>query len=265
MNSPVRFLRDVAMTYFPAHLTASRPDLVASLQQVIENLLTKTISDDGARAMIQGLVGNSQPLEELIAILRIGPDPIPPPEHARTAHRTTRPWQPYEDQRLLCGMYRFGIENWTAISKFVGNGRTRSQCSQRWYRGLDPAISKSAWSEDEEARLLALVASLGEGSWTKIAARLGNRSDVQCRYRYKHIRKAGRRLPPPECLGDAAPPRPAHPGAPPGADAARPKRTMLPPVYSLTEAACAAADRPAFEPGAIGFMLAGAHKPNGAP
>jgi hypothetical protein len=52
----------------------------------------------------------------------------------------THPWSPYQDQRLFARICHHGIENWTAISKFVDNGRTRSQ---RWYRGLDQTISKA--------------------------------------------------------------------------------------------------------------------------
>jgi hypothetical protein len=71
----------------------------------------------------------------------------------------------------------------------VGNNRTSSQCSQRWQRGLDPRISRGRWTAEDEAKLLKLVAQFGEKSWIRISAAMGNRSDVQCRYRYLHLQR----------------------------------------------------------------------------
>jgi hypothetical protein len=58
---------------------------------------------------------------------------------------------------------------------------------QRWSRGLNPSISKSPWSAEEDAKLLTLVTKLGTKSWTRIASDLGKRCDVQCRYRFKQL------------------------------------------------------------------------------
>jgi hypothetical protein len=190
MNPSILALRNVTMTFFPYHVFDSRPDLVITLQRTLDAFLNQTMSYDATYSIIQGLIGNVKPLEQLNAILQCSSDPLPnPKENLPKLRRKTRSWQPQEDQRLLCGIYRFGIENWTAISRFVGNGRTRSQCSQRWYRGIDPSISKIPWTQEEECRLLSLVMEIGQRSWTQIAARMGNRSDVQCRYKYKHLKK----------------------------------------------------------------------------
>jgi hypothetical protein len=105
------------------------------------------------------------------------------------SRRKNRPWTEYEDQRLLCGINRFGLENWTIVSQFVGNQRTRAQCAQRWIRGLDPRISRVLWTPEEEQRLLELVTQHGEHSWKLIANTLGNRSDAQCRYHYLQMKK----------------------------------------------------------------------------
>jgi hypothetical protein len=98
-------------------------------------------------------------------------------------------WTSYEDQRLLAGMHRFGMDNWQIIANFVGNGRTKAQCSQRWFRGLDPSISKDHWSVEQDTKLIELVAYYGDKSWRRIASELGDRCDVQCRYRYKQLEK----------------------------------------------------------------------------
>jgi hypothetical protein len=58
---------------------------------------------------------------------------------------------------------------------------------------IDPKIDKSNWSEEEEQKLIRLVSEHGDKSWTRIAAEMGSRSDVQCRFRYKFwARKAQR-------------------------------------------------------------------------
>jgi hypothetical protein len=216
MTGSVRALCDITMSYF---LQMSRPvpsELLASIQHVIEDFLTNRVPYDGALTVLQGLAVSTEPLEKLNHILQTNNDPIPSSDESPDIlppTRKSRPWTAYEDQRLLCAMYRFGIDNWTAISKFVGNRRTRSQCSQRWYRGLDPSIAKSAWTTEEEGRLLAVVAAIGDRSWTRIASEMGNRSDVQCRYRYKHLQKIASR-----------------PTARP------PQKLVLPPLSALTDA-----------------------------
>jgi hypothetical protein len=191
MTDSTRVLCDVAMSYFSETAIPKHTDLSTRVQRVIQDFLTNRMPYETARRVLHGLVGSTEPLERLNCILQTSGEPIPSPDSSLShlSPRKIRPWTAYEDQRLLCGMYRFGIDNWTAISKFVGNRRTRSQCSQRWYRGLDPSIAKSAWTSEEEDRLLALVATIGDRSWTRIASKMGNRSDVQCRYRYKHLQK----------------------------------------------------------------------------
>jgi hypothetical protein len=78
------------------------------------------------------------------------------------------------------------------VSAFVGGGRSRAQCSQRWVRGLDPRISKGQWSAQQEERLVEIVRTRGSHMWSQIAAELGNRSDVQCRYHFFQMYREGR-------------------------------------------------------------------------
>ena len=98
-------------------------------------------------------------------------------------------WTPDEDKRLVEAVREYGTENWTLIAQKVGSGRARAQCSQRWLRGLNPSISKVSWSKEEDDLLIETVKNLGSKSWGKIAAVLGNRCDVQCRYRYNLLVK----------------------------------------------------------------------------
>jgi hypothetical protein len=105
----------------------------------------------------------------------------------------TRGWTIDEDNRLFAGIRRYGLESaWSTVAEFVGNGRTRSQCSQRWIRVLDPRISRSDWTDDEDRRLRDLVEVHGEKAWMKVGSLMGDRSDVQCRYRYLQLQAEGR-------------------------------------------------------------------------
>ena len=123
-----------------------------------------------------------------------------------TQRRKTRTWSSFEDQRLIAAVSRFGLDNWSHVASFVGNGRTRAQCAQRWNRGLDPRISRDHWSPEEEQKLLILIENKNGKGWTHIANEMGNRSDVQCRYHYLQMKKEGKI---PQTLTDATPPNSA--------------------------------------------------------
>ncbi|KAK8882418.1 hypothetical protein M9Y10_045060 [Tritrichomonas musculus] len=108
-------------------------------------------------------------------------DPLDPSNRRR--HRSP-PWSTEEDERLIAGIFHFGFSDWQKVSTFVGKGRTRTQCGQRWLRCLDPNMNKEKWTPEEDATLKKLVELYGVHSWARIAKELGNRTDVQCRYRY---------------------------------------------------------------------------------
>ena len=52
---------------------------------------------------------------------------------------------------------------------------------------LDSTISKCTWQPEEDESLKQLVKMHGDNNWKMISNDLGNRSDVQCRYRYHQI------------------------------------------------------------------------------
>ena len=103
--------------------------------------------------------------------------------------RKPRPWTPIEDQKLILAVSMFGINKWILVANYVGGNRTKSQCSQRWFRGLDPRLNKYSWTVEEDRLLLQLVNQQGTKSWTKIATSFPDRCDVQCRYRYIQLKK----------------------------------------------------------------------------
>jgi hypothetical protein len=190
-RSSVRTLINVILCLYPGLDIRIASELHARLTEIIKHLMANhSAYPDCVQASI-ALTGISHPIEKLYEILQVPSDPIlssESPEGA-TSRRKSHPWSSYEDSRLLSGIYRYGVENWTTISHFVGNGRTRSQCSQRWQRGLDPRLSKDPWTYAEDVCLLRFVQTCGEKAWTRIAAKMGNRSDVQCRYRYGQLRR----------------------------------------------------------------------------
>ncbi|OHS97157.1 r2r3-MYB transcription factor [Tritrichomonas foetus] len=112
-------------------------------------------------------------------------------EKSNGKRSTNRQWTVQEDRRLIYAMYKFGEQNWKAIVSFIGNDRTRAMCSQRWYRVINPLISKCSWSQNEDTKLLGLIHEHGMTNWVKISQNFENRSDVQCRYRYKQLSKVG--------------------------------------------------------------------------
>lgn len=111
------------------------------------------------------------------------PQPIP------IKRKKAQPWTPEEDEKLIQAVKTHGAENWIMIAQYVGGGRTRSQCSQRWLRVINPKLRKLNWSTEEDTLLLQAVEKVGTKSWSKVAAIVGQRCDVQCRYRYQQLMK----------------------------------------------------------------------------
>jgi hypothetical protein len=159
------------------------------LQQVITDYINGVIDFGAARGFFETHIHDVTPIDRLREILVVGEDPLPPLPvwHDDGRRQKTRPWSNKEDVRLLAGMHRQGLDNWSAVASFVGSSRTRSHCSQRWIRGLDPRISRTQWTPEEDAKLARLVGAYGEKAWIRVSQGLGTRSDVQCRYRYKQI------------------------------------------------------------------------------
>jgi hypothetical protein len=151
-------------------------------------------SRDRAASLLMHHIGTTHPLTVICTILDV-PGMPPPPDYnvqAVPGRRRPRIWSASEDVRLLAAVHRFGTGNWNHVAAFVGGGRLRSQCAQRWCRCLDPRISRRHWCEDEEAKLIALISQRGRAEWTGIAAEMGNRSDVQCRYHFLQMQRNGK-------------------------------------------------------------------------
>ena len=56
-------------------------------------------------------------------------------------------WSHEEDIKLVEAVNMYGVKSWSMVAWYVGGGRSKSQCSQRWTRGLDPRLKKESWSK----------------------------------------------------------------------------------------------------------------------
>jgi hypothetical protein len=239
---------DVALNSVNDRTSTLPPQQLAQLRFALDQFSRRTISYQDCLAMVLPIVRATTPIDTIDTILRVpeNPIPVPPslPEERRKAgsRSKAKSWSTYEDHRLLAGIHRFGTDDWHRLALFVGNGRTKFQCCQRWSRGLDPKISKTEWTPELDQKLLELVAIHGEKNWTRVAFDFGNRCDVQCRYRYKQLQKEEQfQAKMGEARGKAAagqielPAKPMPPIAPPLAPWAMPQYSpyppMPPPVY----------------------------------
>lgn len=198
----------VAQSYIIENCSSIDQAQQDSALAIIEKYINGFIHYDEACKEIQQYISSTIPLEKIHSILTVNEEPLPPIDQSSidqdqlsssslSRKRKLNLWDQMEDIRLLAGIHRYGLENWLAVSKFVGHSRTRSQCSQRWNRGLDPHLKKCRWTTEEEEKLQELIQKHGVKAWTQIAQKLGNRSDVQCRYHYNQMMKARSNSTPP--------------------------------------------------------------------
>jgi hypothetical protein len=172
--------------YFPS----MSADEIPFVRVTLRHYLSSEITRFAAAAAHPGL---PHALDQIDQILRTPANPIPSIPgnqggHARNRAKLRR-WSSYEDQRLFFAIHHFGPNDWTQVASFVGSNRTKSQCYQRWTRSLDPTISKLKWTPESEHHLLVLVARYGDSSWSKVSAELGDRCDIQCRYKYQQLKR----------------------------------------------------------------------------
>jgi hypothetical protein len=233
----VQLLIDVAMSLYLNDGMQVGAGTCAQLKGLLSHFIERRITYSECLRLTSELTGVSQPIERLQEILLVPNDPIPsagPAHHAsdRLSGRKHRSWTALEDTGLIAPVFRFGPEDWKSVAQFVGNGRTRGQCSQRWLRGIHPKLSRCPWTNSEELHLTQLVQVFGEKSWTQIAARMGNRSDVQCRYHYKQMQKerAAHRIVPAKNVQSGLPPPPAPIAPPVGKNAALVRTSLSAPL-----------------------------------
>jgi hypothetical protein len=190
-------LLEVAMSWFAEdQVSGVTPHGELFLRSVIARFCENQMSIHEFRSAVFPFLTSSRSIDRLYMIVHCQTEPFPSyPEPAMRgdhAKRRAKPWTVVEDNRLLYAIHQHGLQAWPAVAAFVGNNRTRAQCAQRWTRVLDPRICKDDWTQADDLRLVQLVMLRGDAGWTWISKELGNRSDVQCRYRYLHLKNSGR-------------------------------------------------------------------------
>jgi hypothetical protein len=96
-------------------------------------------------------------------------------------------WTEEEDEKLRVLVILKREKNWEKISKDI-QGKTPSQCKNRWKSALSPSIVKVTerrkWVPEEDEKLSKLVKKYGTKNWRIIASHLRGRLPKQCRERW---------------------------------------------------------------------------------
>ncbi|CAG7887082.1 unnamed protein product [Brassica rapa] len=103
-----------------------------------------------------------------------------------------REWTPEEDDQLRNAVGLFGEKDWQSVANEI-EGRTGTQCSNRWNKSLVPSrkrVGKSnskeaKWSSEEDKRLRVALTFFGAKNYNKIAQFVPGRTQSQCRARWK--------------------------------------------------------------------------------
>lgn len=84
-------------------------------------------------------------------------------------------WTREEDEIILNFVTQNGDKDWAKLALLL-KGRTGKQCRERFKNHLDPRLSKSNWTDEEDQKLIELHEKMGN-CWTKIAAQFPGRTD----------------------------------------------------------------------------------------
>lgn len=161
------------------------------LEDVFVSFLRDEISYQNATEVFNDSLGSIKPLEVIKDIVEESKKSSPL-KTTNSSKNRPRHWTSKEDIRLLAGLLIYGPKEWTKIAFFVGANRGRAQCLQRWSRTLKPTIAKEIWTNEDDKKLVDIIRDIGKLSWTTISKRMGNRSDVQCRYHFAQLVKTNR-------------------------------------------------------------------------
>jgi hypothetical protein len=106
-----------------------------------------------------------------------------------TVSRRTGKWTEGEDNMLKDAVKTLGEKDWAAVAALIP-GRSKDQCRIRWnYRSISTIDQTTAyagtWTEDEDRKLECAVQTHGVKNWVAVAALVPDRTNTQCRNRWK--------------------------------------------------------------------------------
>lgn len=108
------------------------------------------------------------------------------PSHRRTTgpiRRAKGGWTAEEDETLRNAVAAFKGKHWKKIAEFFAD-RSEVQCLHRWQKVLNPELVKGPWTQEEDDKIVELVAKYGPTKWSLIAKSLPGRIGKQCRERW---------------------------------------------------------------------------------
>lgn len=108
------------------------------------------------------------------------------PAHRRTTgpiRRAKGGWTPEEDDTLRSAVAAYRGKSWKKIAEFFPD-RSEVQCLHRWQKVLNPDLVKGPWTQEEDDKIIELVARYGPTKWSVIAKSLHGRIGKQCRERW---------------------------------------------------------------------------------
>ena len=101
-------------------------------------------------------------------------------EESKT-HRRGRRWT-LEDDELLIRMVEAHGTDWREIAlRFPG--KSSKQVKERWCNQLDPRISDSPWTLEDDFKLVTLIRENGR-SWCKISKEMDGRTELMLKNRF---------------------------------------------------------------------------------
>ena len=125
--------------------------------------------------------------------------------------RTRSKFHSDEDDHLVQLVAQYGDANWDRIAQEMP-GRNVRQCRERWKHYLSCTKPADPWTKEEDDLISDKVQEIG-GKWTKIAALLPGRTDLQIKNRWRQLFARMSRPSKREIREQPKPPSPPPPAA----------------------------------------------------